>query len=1072
MMGGASASEWVGSPAPVRLRVEDHPVRTDGERRTRLVPVAGSKRPRLSWALPLVRMGQRQAAYEVSIIDGPATADSWSDPSCIWWSSGWVESESCVGIRPGRDLPAYRRWQWAVRVRDERGEASVWSVPAELETGPLHTHNWHASWVSAASGSTVIGRAACPELVRRARLYISAQGMYRAFINGVEVNPGSAEPSRTDAVRALARCYDVTDVIRPEESPGVVDIAVVLASSHWAASGHDPRLLAELVLGEGADQIRYGTGAGWLIKPSLISHEEAFYLEQHDLRRNPVGSGPVIGQVTKLAEADQAASSGVPELPHRVEIDPAPELHVVEEWLAIELRRPAVGVRVYDVGVNIAGRARVELASALPTGQTITLLHGELLGGNGRVDTGNLSMPYDRDRERQCFELICSGRAGEVAEPWFAFYGFRYVEVRGLPEDAEVRITARVLHSDLPSCTDFCCDDPVVESLVVAAQRTQLNNMHGIPEDCPTREQSGWTGDAAATADLALAQFDMAGFYRKWLGDLATSQGEDGSMPGIAPSLSEGETASDPVWGSAYQRVLDGHFQHYGDLDLVREHLPRLRRWADYQWELIEDGVVRNAAISYGHDWLALEQTPPELLHTGAAIDCLDTLARLEDAAGDEHLAEHRRGQAAELRASARAVFHEQSADRWANGSQASYAVALVAGLGRPEEAEQIGAALAADIRRRGNRASTGFGATATLVEALSRTDLDQIVHDIIHQSDPPGVGAMLGYGLGTFWESWWIDPDNHGTGSLDHVGLGGPFATWVWRRLVGLSPTRPGFRDFRVAPRPVDGVHQLGARTRTQFGDIVVKWECQDGRLSIGVTVPVGTTAEVNLPGDPTKHRLGPGWHRIEGSYSPPASVPAVLLPTWSPPSISPAPADVGGGRDWLSSAMHTGSWSKADSVSALTILAGPLTCIPVHHAELDGSLLLVTVEPGLATGGEHTVSLRLDPNEDRAGARFVYAEIDLCRPHPASVPELVLRLHTVGGAMIETRRRPWPAGWNRIAVDLDGSAGQSKICSVDVGVHFYSVAGQLDPMFNVNEESASFVIGRIGWSASRRTW
>lgn len=1054
------------SPVPVQLRVDDRPATAapGAVPRPRMVGVASSPRPRLSWTVPLVRTGQRQTGYEVRIVDGSVDPRDGSDGSPIVWSSGRMSIEVCSHVRPEAALLVHGRYLWTVRTWDEQGDVSAWAAPVELELGPLTADDWRASWLSAPSGSTLVGRVDVVGVVRSARLHLTAQGVHRAYVNGTVVNPGSAEPARTDAVRAVTRTYDVTDLVAAD-----TEIRVVLGASHWVDSGHDPRLLAELVLETDRGRVRHGTGADWTVEPSVVTHDEAFYLERHDLRRAgqhaaaPKGTKPEV-----LASAADAARSGVPHLPRWVEPDPAPELHVVDQWVATELSRPSPGTRVFDAGLNVAGRAQIALGHAVAAGQTITLVHGELLDERGRIDTGNLSMPYDRERERQCFELITSGEPGDVDEPWFAFYGFRYVEVRGLPEDVDATVTVRVLHSDLPDVATFACDDPTLEALVRAARRTQLNTFHGIPEDCPTREQSGWTGDAAATADLALAQLDVAGFYRKWLGDLATSQAEDGSMPGIAPSLKPGQMPSDPVWGSALQKVLEGLWLHDGEPDLVREHLPALRRWADYQLGLVHDGVVGTAPISYGHDWLALEQTPPELLHTGATLDCLDTLARLEHAVGDPSEAERRRAQAGELRASARSVFHDGDLGHWANGTQAAYAVALVAGMVRPEERSAVGTAIALDVRRRGNRVTSGFGATATLLEALGSSDLDQVVHDVIHQPETPGVGAMLATDLGTLWESWWIDPDNHGTGSLDHIGLGGPFATWVWRRLVGLAPTALGYRAFRVAPHPVDGVHEVRTTTRTPQGEVAVHWTCRDDWLSLDVTVPVGSTAEVWLPEDTQGTTFGSGRHQIGGPCHRRSVVPPVALPPWQPPAIMSESADVGGGAEWLAAAIADGRVAPSSMITELVIMQDHLVCMPVHHAELTGPLVLARGRTDTPGGSDQAVRLTLDPAADATDAAFVYAQIDLCQPNPPGKPELLLRVHASDGAVLERRQRSWPAGWNRVAIDFHEWAGRSAVVAVEVGVR---IAG---PQRAASEAAlpVAFTIGRIGWSARRRTW
>ena len=108
--------------------------------------------------------------------------------------------------------------------------------------------------------------------------------------------------------------------------------------------------------------------------------------------------------------------------------------------------------------MNIAGRSKLVVHGKLPEGTVIQVLHGEHIGADGHIDTTNLTMPYDHGRERQLVEYVSRGAAGEIHEPWFAYFGFRYLEVRGLPDDAPVTVTAYSMHTDLASSGTILTD--------------------------------------------------------------------------------------------------------------------------------------------------------------------------------------------------------------------------------------------------------------------------------------------------------------------------------------------------------------------------------------------------------------------------------------------------------------------------------------------------------------------------------------------------------------------------------------------------------------------------------------
>ncbi|MEV0844780.1 family 78 glycoside hydrolase catalytic domain [Streptomyces sp. NPDC049954] len=858
-----------GSPAPVALRAQDQSPPSGEPGRSR--PVLDSATPALSWVVPLVRGGQAQRAHQVRVWRAPAAEGAELSrpedlaPGALLWDSGEVEGGRCVYVPwAGPALAPLDRVLWAVRVRDERGELSGWSRPAVLETGPLAPADWSAHWIEVPARSAARHSFPLSGDVARARLYLTAQGLVRAHVNGVPVNPDSCDPSRTERTTALYRAYDVTDLLRAGENV----LTLVAGTGRRMDQEAPPRLLAELVV-TGADGAthRVGTGAGWTLGPSPVVAEENFYLEHHD-GAFPGGwdtaPGGEAAQVLGTPGAPDEAE-GVPQLP-RVLPDPGPALRVVREREAVELSRPAPGVRVYDVGENLAGRSVLTLRG-VPAGTVIEAVHGELLEADGTVCTTNIRLPFDTERERQVFRYTANGTDGERGGVWFAFHGFRYVEVRGLPQTAEVTVTGRALHTDAPRTGAVSSDEPLVERLVDAAVRTQWNNLHALPEDCPTREQQGWTGDASVSAAAAVAHLDMAGAYRKWLRDLAEGRRPDGAVPGIVPQLEESPQPCDPVWGSAYNVIVREHYLRYGDPEVVREHLVPLREWADHQLGLVgADGLVTEAELSYGFDWLALRQTPPVLLQTAAVIGSLRDLADLERAVGEDALAALRTEQADALVAAARRFLRDPGTGRWAGGTQASAATALMAGLAADaeEEAALLGE-LATAVRAEGHRVTSGFSATQSVVRALAggparpgaavdrwRAGDGAALLGALRQPEQPGIGAMFTQGPGTLWECWWIDAENTGTGSLDHIGMGAPFAEWVWRRLVGIEPdlAGPGFARFTVAPRPVAGLGRVRGEVETVRGTVVSGWRRVGAGVELSVTVPVGAQALIRVPG------------------------------------------------------------------------------------------------------------------------------------------------------------------------------------------------------------------------------
>ncbi|WP_344210578.1 family 78 glycoside hydrolase catalytic domain [Kribbella sancticallisti] len=1062
------------SPTPMTLRVDGRSTAaaqaTPGESMIRpadrFVALASERRPRLSWVVPLERNGQRQTAFRLRVSAG--TSDPRGGDTLLVFDSGEVEAGDPF-VELGIDLAADCLYSWTVRVRDEAGAWSQWADPASCETGPWQYDDWSAEWVAHPALTVLRRKVLLEQPTERARLHLTAQGLVRASVNGVAVNADASDPSRTDLSRALYRSYDVTDLLAVGENT----IEFALGLGHWERSGEDPRLLAELVAhADDGTIMRAGTGAEMDAADAQVTREEPFYLERHER----IGDAAVFGASDALRVLEpevDPASIATP--PSSIAPDPSPPLHRVAVHEVTELSRSAVS-RVYDVGTNIAGRTRLTVTDPVPAGTVVRVVHGEHLDAAGRLDTTNLTMPFDHGRVRQAVEYVIEGTVREVLEPWFAYHGFRYFEIFGLAADADVTVEAWSLHSDLASVSELETDDPQVNALVRAARRTLLNNVHGIPEDCPTREQAGWTGDTASVTEFEFSAFDLQTFFSKWLADLRTSQQGDGSIPAISPDIRAVRISPDPVWGAALQRVLLGHWLHYGDERVVRETLPALRRWADYQLMLrTADGVVGNAPISYGSDWLALEQTPPPLHHTTATIDSLESLATLEEATGSVDAAAVRRAQADVLRTASRTAFYDDERDVFGNGTQAANAIAVESRALTGAEAERAAGRIAEDVRARNDRLTSGFATTRTTIRALARTGHSQTIFDTLHQPAEPGIGAMLDHGPGTFWECWWIDPQNTGTGSLDHIGLGGPFAGWAWQWLAGVQPIAAGWSRFEVAPQFVDGVDSLSLRSRTVRGTLELRYRVSGPQTVVELTVPVGSEAVLRLAG--RDDILGPGWHE--------RTIATALVRTttrrtaysaekpWRPPSRpSPSP-DVVGERGWLRRALADNT-IEATGSEPVVVLPDGLRCMPVPHEQPDAPVALVRSSELTVAGEAAALSVRLPvvaAGTDLSDATFVYAMLDLCLENPQRPLESFLVVRGADGSTTEGTGTIWPAGWNRVTVDVSALATRTAIESVEVSIRIRANSADSSGSAD-NDVPLGFHLGDVGYSTVRRTW
>lgn len=975
---------------------------------SRVVAVSSGLRPELAWTSPLGFSGPVELVVCEARPDGPVE---------VFRSTGSASGHARVDT----ELTPWSRYSWDMHSNSP--EEGDWHATRYFET-PGRT--LPAAWIEAAPGDSVRLRYISSPGARH-RLVVAAQALVRPILDGRPVCPDTILPARTDLSRALYRVIDLDDEVEGER---VLDLE--LGAGDWGAVRDARRVCAAVIVNGGV--VASTSHASEAMTGSVIL-DIPFVREVIDHTASPQPSTAGLRVVT-------AAELGLAE----VAPDLTPPITAHHSLAMTEIGRPGAS-RVYKSPTNIAGRSRITVRSALQSGTRLRVVHGEQLDDGGNVDTTNIALPDDQHNQRQTVEHIATGAVGEVLEAWFAYHGFQYLQVSGLPDDAEVTVEAVPLHTALAPQSELITNDPLVNAIVATTSRTLLNNVHGIPEDCPTREQSGWTGDSAAVAEFAFAAFDVQGFYAKWLNDMRTSQKPDGGIPGVAPEIKGYDAPVDPVWGAALPRLLDQHWLNYGDASLVATMLPVLHRWVDLllSWRN-EQGIVANAQFSYGHDWLALAPTPPELMHSVVTLEALEVASRLESEVGESpDRVRSLRDAETQLRNATRSRFVTNEAI--ANDSQGSLAYAVVGGLLTAEEEELALDAIVADMAERGWRVSTGFAATRALVLALGRRRPGAL-RAALAQPDEPGVGAMIAADTGTLWEAWWRDKSNNGTGSLDHVGLGGPFGAWGWSALAGVVPTASGWSEFEIAPTLVDSVTELSWRRRTPHGVASLHIDRTGARAVAEIVVPVGSSAHFVL--GECDEILAPGLHRRDAHHAVVHGIPDTprdAVP-WTPPSL------LGPRRD-ESRAMPL-AWMGEE-------LRHPdgIVCAPIAHAQLPGPTRAVAIRAG--SGYREAIAESAQPVALHGG--FLFAWVDTCALAMESVPLAELVAEWADGSSTSATTRAWHCGWVRATLPVLGDGG--PLVRLILRVRAEEAVDR-----RPDAQPATIEIGPAGWSPNRADW
>lgn len=282
--GASPASAAVNSSVINGTQIDDLKV----EYRTN--PLGIDTKPRFSWIMKSDIRGQKQTAYQVLVATSP---DKLAAGVADVWDSGKVASDKSVAVTyEGGALTAATRYYWTVKVWDKNGSEIQTPAANYFETGVLSTDGvggWSgAKWISldtsARSGAPFI-RKETPLTgeVESARLYITALGVFDAYINGERVGvAGEAGPSYellapgwTEYNKEINyMTYDVTSYVAGQErvtlaallGNGWYNSRIAQGAPYYNAQGQDLALLAKLLVTykDGSTQaIVTDTNAGW-----------------------------------------------------------------------------------------------------------------------------------------------------------------------------------------------------------------------------------------------------------------------------------------------------------------------------------------------------------------------------------------------------------------------------------------------------------------------------------------------------------------------------------------------------------------------------------------------------------------------------------------------------------------------------------------------------------------------------------------------------------------------------------------------------------------------------------------
>lgn len=825
-----------------------------------------SKEPEFSWIVETPEKNAYQEAYRILVAD--SEEGLWQEKGIVW-DSGTVRSGNTVNVPyKGAALRTAGRYYYRIEVKTNYGERFI-SEPSYFVMG-LMEEPWDAPWIggSLMEEHTFYFRKGMriEKALKQATAFIVSPNYYVFTVNGRRCTDSVLNNAWTDCEKtALYFTYPVTEWLSTGEN--VLGIEV---GNGWNAErlgevdyGIGEHLFSMKVLLEYEDGTREWTGTNlkdWYFSvdgPMLFN--SIYHGEIYDARKeldgwdspgyDMEGSGKIWREAVQF------------EPPRgKIRAQTLEPIRIVEQIRPVEIHEVGDGSYTLDMGQNFAGWGRLTIEGE--AGDEIHMKFAEIINPDFSVNQANLRIARATDT------YILKGQGIETYEPRFTYHGFRYIQVFGLKEKPKKdTVIGCVVHSDVKRIGEFVSSSRLLNQLYRNIQWTERSNLHGLPTDCPQRdERLGWTNDMTVRNEGALYNFRLPRLYDKWMGDIRDTQGEmTGAISDTAPFVRFGSRPADPV-GAALLLVPWNVYCHYGNKKILEENYEAMKSWVTYLIRNSNHYIVKHSTMG---DWAApigdndtqsigagavSMVTPTILVATGFLYyDCC-ILKKIAEVLGFSEDAAFYEAEAKNVQEAFEKKFYNEKKHCYAANSQAANTIPLYFGMVEDENKEEILENIVRDIvEKHKTHLSTGNLCSRYIIEVLLLNGKEDLAYELLTQTTYPSWGYMIENGATTLWERWekvteegpliWMASHNH--------PMYGSVGVCFHKYLAGIQADEaaPGFENILIRPVIPEKMEEVKASLKTMRGFVQAGWKKRGKELIVEIVIPFNTTAQIQIP-------------------------------------------------------------------------------------------------------------------------------------------------------------------------------------------------------------------------------
>lgn len=653
--------------------------------------------------------------------------------------------------------------------------------------------------------------------IKKARLYITARGIYELYLNGKRVsneyfNPGLTQYNKHHQYQT----FDVTTALKPGLdnaigawlSEGWWSGNITYSGENWNFFGDRQSLLAKMVItyADGSEQVITTNDRDWkLFTDGPIRYGSYFQGEVYDAGKEvgikgwaevgfnaaawkPASVVPLEGTSYQGTFTARGSTTTFDYKDFQLIGTMDENVKVVKTLTARSVKEVRPKVFVYDMGQNMVGFPQILIKNG-KKGDIINLRYTEITypalpayqGNEGMIMLENIRAALTQDR------YILKG-GDEVIQPRFTFHGYQYLEITGIDQAIPIQnVKGLVLSSVHDLASNYTTNNPQVNKLWENITWSLRSNFLSIPTDCPQRnERMGWSGDISVFSKAATYLADAPMFLRRHMLAMRDIQFENGRFTDVAPV---GGGFGGTLWGSAGITVAWETYRQYGDIQLLQEHYAAMRKYVDFLESKVDPatGILNEGPLG---DWLSPEGNKNDntLFWMAYYAYDLDILSNMAQALGKAAEVNELTQRSAKIKTKFNETYLNEAGKTVKSGvrtgfmgapneqdgrnksdkgtimdTQASYAIPLALGTFNETNQSKALEGLTASISRKNvddggvtrpeYSLMTGFIGTASISEALSENGANDLAYKLLTNKQYPSWLYSIENGSSSIWE-------------------------------------------------------------------------------------------------------------------------------------------------------------------------------------------------------------------------------------------------------------------------------------------------------------------------------